>query len=81
MVRILSNGDIVPDDDPRAQAAGSRGNSAGDNSNRPRQVCCKYITICGCDVTVTLSRSSARDRTLETILSLYQLISKRSIES
>ncbi|PVD39352.1 hypothetical protein C0Q70_01982 [Pomacea canaliculata] len=37
MVRILSNGDIVPDDDPRAQAAGSRGNSAGDNSNRPRQ--------------------------------------------
>lgn len=64
MVRILSNGDIVPDDDPRAQAAGSRGNSAGDNSNRPRQVCCKYITIRGCDVTVTLSRSSARDWTL-----------------
>ncbi|XP_062576976.1 protein FAM241B-like [Saccostrea cucullata] len=34
MVRILSNGDIVPDDDPRAQqAAGNRGS----NSPRPRQ--------------------------------------------
>ena len=37
MVKILSNGDIVPDDDPRAQSASSRGNRA-DNTNRPRQV-------------------------------------------
>ncbi|XP_076454833.1 protein FAM241B-like [Babylonia areolata] len=36
MVRILSNGDIVPDDDPRAQGSRSRG-SQGDNTNRPRQ--------------------------------------------
>lgn len=32
MVRILSNGDIVPDDDPRAQAASSRRNRTGDSS-------------------------------------------------
>ncbi|KAL8597431.1 hypothetical protein ACOMHN_050929 [Nucella lapillus] len=36
MVKILSNGDIVPDDDPRAQGTSSRGNR-GNNSNRPRQ--------------------------------------------
>lgn len=34
MVRILSNGDIVPDDDPRAQQRSSR--SSG-SSARPRQ--------------------------------------------
>lgn len=40
MVRILSNGDIVPDDDPRArQAAGNRGS----NSARPRQVLSSVI--------------------------------------
>ncbi|XP_046557374.1 protein FAM241B-like [Haliotis rubra] len=32
MVRILSNGDIVPDDDPRASQASSRGG----NSSRPQ---------------------------------------------
>ncbi|KAK7112106.1 protein FAM241B-like [Littorina saxatilis] len=36
MVKILSNGDIVPDDDPRAKGASSGGNRA-DNTNRPRQ--------------------------------------------
>ncbi|KAJ8319202.1 hypothetical protein KUTeg_004293, partial [Tegillarca granosa] len=33
MVKILSNGDVVPDDDPRAQSSSSRGSS----SSRPRQ--------------------------------------------
>jgi hypothetical protein len=36
MVKILSNGDIVADDDPRAQQSSSR--SSG-SSARPRQVC------------------------------------------
>lgn len=36
MVKILSNGDIVPDDDPRAQSSSSRGTGA--KSARPRQV-------------------------------------------
>ena len=42
MVKILSNGDIVQDDDPRAQqSAGSRGSS----SARPRQVLISYIVL------------------------------------
>jgi len=36
MVKILSNGDIVADDDPRAQQSSSRSSSS---SARPRQVC------------------------------------------
>ena len=42
MVKILSNGDIVQDDDPRAQkSAGSRGSS----SARPRQVLISYNVL------------------------------------
>lgn len=37
MVRILSNGDIVPDDDPRAQQSSSRSTYTGTSSTRPRQ--------------------------------------------
>jgi hypothetical protein len=40
MVRILSNGEIVPDDDPRAQQAAS---NRGSNSARPRQVQDNYV--------------------------------------
>ena len=36
MVKVLANGDIVPDDDPRADG---RSNASGDaERNRPRQV-------------------------------------------
>ena len=36
MVKVLANGDVVSDDDPRA---GGRSNASGDaESNRPRQV-------------------------------------------
>jgi len=44
MMKVLANGDIVPDDDPRA---GGRSNVSSDGErNRPRQVpCYSYITV------------------------------------
>jgi len=42
MVKVLANGDIVPDDDPRA---GGRSNVSSDaDRNRPRQVHVSGVT-------------------------------------
>ena len=42
MVKILSTGDIVPDDDPRAgRPQGGQGSRGGSGQEGPRQVCGK----------------------------------------
>jgi len=38
MVKVLANGEVVPDDDPRVGGRNNR--SSGAHVNRPRQVSC-----------------------------------------